>query len=433
MTENTVRLFVTHIIGRTNFAAALINIAIILEKSFRPRKTRKPRTKSACCVDLAIHPLGDNLKPGIPLNVFVLFVFFVDQLRFLGLCLMMHGIISEDFLAKPYGMNTNWKTFLLSQRASIFDEGFILSPPIINIDQNSIYPLTHLAVLSVTGKDSAKLLQGQITCNINDISESKSSLAALCNPKGRAIATFLLVKNADSFFLVLPAELLDIVKTRLQMYVLRSDVKIRDGSDDYCLLGLCGPEKPAQAFDTAVQQGLISVNFPASTSRKLLMGDADKTIGFWSGQVDCHNFRMASPGEWRYLDIISGIPWLTTATSEEFIPQMLNLDKLGGISFNKGCYTGQEIVARTHYLGKAKREMFLAECQVSKPPEPNSSIVNRDSDTQEGVGKVLLAQQGRQNCKMLVILQAAEPASFNNLGLKDDAQARLNLLPFNTW
>jgi tRNA-modifying protein YgfZ len=327
-------------------------------------------------------------------------------------------------------MNKNWKTFLLSQQTSVSDKAKIAFADVANSGVKSIYSLTQLAILSVTGKDAAKLLQGQITCNVNDVNEEKSSLAAMCNPKGRAIATFLLVKKADAFLLVLPVELLETVRKRLQMYALRSDVKITDNSDEFCLLGLCTPEKPVQPFVTETQQDIIFVTFPALARRNILITNADNAIRFCSEKVDSQGFHTASSDEWRYLDIVSGIPWVTTATSEEFIPQMLNLDKLGGISFNKGCYTGQEIVARTHYLGKAKREMFLAECQTSTPPEPNSSIVNRNSEGLEAVGKVLLAQQGQQNCKMLVILQITEPA-YDNLGLQDDKQAQLKLLPFN--
>jgi len=316
-------------------------------------------------------------------------------------------------------MNTNWKTFLQSQQKFVDHENLASIPDIANFSDKSICLLGHLSVVMVTGKDAGKLLQGQITCNVNDISETKSSLTAMCNPKGRVIATFLLVKKADTFLLILPVELLETIKKRLQMFVLRSDVKIRDSSDELCLLGLCEPEQPIQSFVTEAQQDIISVNLPALTSRKMLITDVDNAMRYWSGQVDTQGFRIASSDEWRYLDIVSGIPWITTETSEEFIPQMLNLDKLGGISFNKGCYTGQEIVARTHYLGKAKREMFLAECQTSVLPEPNSTIVNRDSDAQEGVGKVLLAQLDQQSCKMLVILQTNEP-TYDSLGLQDD-------------
>jgi tRNA-modifying protein YgfZ len=327
-------------------------------------------------------------------------------------------------------MNTNWKSFLLSQQATVND-GKIAFAGTKDTSGKRIYALPHLAVLSVAGSDAAKLLQGQVTCNVHEITETKSSLAAICNPKGRAIATFFLAKQADTFLLVLPVELLETVKKKLQMYVLRADVKITDSSGELCLLGLYEPEQAIQPTVPEIQQNLISVNIPVSLGRKLLMINVDDAMQFWTEQVDYNDFSKADSDEWRYLDLIAGLPWLSLATSEEFVPQMLNLDKLGGISFNKGCYTGQEIVARTHYLGKTKREMVLAECQVSVPPEPNSNILNRDSEGQEVVGKVLQAMLDGSGCTMQVVLQIADPA-YNNLGLPDDNQAQLKLLPFTT-
>jgi tRNA-modifying protein YgfZ len=328
-------------------------------------------------------------------------------------------------------MNENWKTFLLNEQVSVGDGSRTVDLGIDNIGNKNIYALTHLAILKVSGNDATKLLQGQVTCNVNDLSETKGSLAAMCNPKGRAIATFFMVKKEDIFLLVLPVELLETVKKKLQMYILRSDAKVTDGSDELCLIGLVEPSQSGQGFVTEILQdkASIAINFPASTSRKLLITNIDNAMRFWSEKVDSQGFRKASPVEWRYLDILSGIPWLTTETSEEFIPQMLNLDKLGGISFNKGCYTGQEIVARTHYLGKSKREMVLADCQCSTPPEPMSNIINNDSEELDVVGKVLLAQQGQGNCKMLVILQLTE-SSYDNLGLQEDKLAQIKLIPF---
>ena len=128
-------------------------------------------------------------------------------------------------------MNQNWKNFLLSQNATFESDTHITFPANSDYNDKTIYPVAHLAVLTVSGKDAAKLLQGQITCNVNDITETKSSLGALCNPKGRAITTFLLVKTGDAFLMVLPEELLESVKKRLQMYVLRSDVTLTDSSD----------------------------------------------------------------------------------------------------------------------------------------------------------------------------------------------------------
>jgi len=329
-------------------------------------------------------------------------------------------------------MNQNWKNFLLSQNATLFEnDKQITFPAISDKSDKTIYPVAHLAVLTVAGKDAAKLLQGQITCNINDITETKSSLGAICNPKGRAIATFLLIKTSAAFLLVLPEELLEPVKKRLQMYVLRSDVTLTDSSNELCLIGLCHPAIEAEPLFCTTQQDTIAVNL---SNRTLVIAEADKAIALWSERLNLQGFQPENSEQWRYLDILSGLPWLTTETSEEFIPQMLNLDKLGGISFNKGCYTGQEIIARTHYLGKAKRALFLAECTTTATPEPNSTIIDDSTGTEQSIGNILLAQHSRAAhgnretiCKMLVVLQIADVENYN-LKLKNRNQDKITLL-----
>jgi folate-binding protein YgfZ len=330
-------------------------------------------------------------------------------------------------------MNPNWKNFLLSENALFENDDCIVFPSPRHEGSKHIYPVSHLGVLTVAGKDAAKLLQGQITCNINDVTEVKSSLGALCNPKGRAIATFLLVKRSDDYLLILPKELLEPVKKRLQMYVLRADVTLTDGSDELCLIGLSysdtrtnEPSSPELLFATTQQEN-ISVNLSPDRSRGLIIAEADNARKFWSEQISQQGFQPEDSDQWRYLDIISGIPWLTTETSEEFIPQMLNLDKLGGISFTKGCYTGQEIIARTHYLGKAKRAMFLAECDAPVPPEPNSTIIDVSAGTEQDIGKVLSAQSRKNICKMLIVLQISD-ANIYKLRLKGQNRNEVTLL-----
>ncbi len=329
-------------------------------------------------------------------------------------------------------MNPNWKIFLLSENAIFENDMRIVFPSPQHEGSKRIYPIPHLGVLTVTGKDAATLLQGQITCNINDITEIKSSLGALCNPKGRVITTFLLVKKGDAYLLVLPKELLESVKKRLQMYVFRSDVTLTDSSDELCLVGLSysdaqmnEPSSPERLFATTQQENII-VNLSSDQNRCLIIAEADNAQKLWSEQVK-QGFQPENSDQWRYLDIISGIPWLTMETSEEFIPQMLNLDKLGGISFTKGCYTGQEIVARTHYLGTAKREMFLAECDTSTPPEPNSTIIDDGKDAEQSIGKVLCAQTRQNICKMLIVLQVPDTNTCK-LRLKDQNQDKIKLL-----
>ncbi len=331
-------------------------------------------------------------------------------------------------------MNQNWKNFLLSQNATFKSDTDITFPAIVDDNDKTIYPVAHLAVLTVSGKDAAQLLQGQVTCDVKELTDTKSSLGALCNPKGRAITTFLLIKTSDAFLVILPEALLETVKKRLQMYILRSAVTLTDSSNQLCLMGLSVPAMLAEPLFNTTQQDNITVNFSTTHPRYLVIADTDKAIALWSERVDNQQFKPTNSDQWRYLDILSGIPWLTAETSEEFIPQMLNLDQLGGISYNKGCYTGQEIVARTHYLGKTKRTLFLAECESTTLPAPNSAIIDNSTDTEHSIGKVLLAQHAQiaaesavTTVKMLIVLQVSDSDTYN-LSLNDSHHTKITLI-----
>ena len=333
-------------------------------------------------------------------------------------------------------MNQHWKNFLLNQDAHFEGDTLITFPTALySGSDNTIYPITHLAILKIDGNDAAKLLQGQVTCNINDITETQSSPGALCTPKGRAITTFLLTKTNDAFLMVLPRELLETVKKRLQMYILRSAVTLTDCSEQLCLIGLLQANNPDNKLFSTSQQDSLSITIDNAPNRQLIITEVDQAITLWSDRVTHQGFIPAPSEQWRYLDILAGLPWLTSETSEEFIPQMLNLDQLGGISYNKGCYTGQEIVARTHYLGKAKRALCLAECDTNLIPLPNSAIVNTDpSNTEQTSTKILLAMRSpitseneKASVKMLIVLQLAENNNYN-LVLADDNQSHVTLL-----
>ncbi|WP_394752185.1 YgfZ/GcvT domain-containing protein [Crenothrix sp.] len=326
-------------------------------------------------------------------------------------------------------MNQQWKDFLLAEQALFEDEQHIVFPVGLPENDKHIYPLTHLAVLSVTGKDAANLLQGQVTCNVNEVSERKAIFGAMCNPKGRVISTFLLLKSTEGFLLVLPHALLGPVKKKLQMYVLRSVVTLTDCSDTLCLIGLSTSEQPlAKQFDVQGQDS-ISVQFSALENRQLVIAQTDKAVILWSDYSVNQGFNAANTAAWQTLDIMSGIPWLSEDTSEEYIPQMLNVDKLGGVSFNKGCYTGQEIVARTHYLGKTKRALFIAECDSVHLPAGNAAVFDENPDNTQAVGSVLSAQHSHNKCKMLVVLSVSE-TDMPKLTLAD--QTPLTLLAWPT-
>lgn len=314
-------------------------------------------------------------------------------------------------------MNPDWKNFLIAEHGVFKTDSCIDFLKPASTGNKFLYPLTDLGVITVAGKDAATFLQGQITCNVNDINDNKSSLGAICNPKGRVITTFLLVKKDDVYLLVLPLELLPAIQKRLQMYVLRSVVTLTDSSDDLCLLG-CGDLNAStnpteQIGRTTKQNSRLTIDFSRQINRQLLITDAEDAQQFWAEQVNQHGYQAAGSQDWHALDIADGIPWLTADTSEEFIPQMLNMDTLGGISFTKGCYTGQEIVARTHYLGKTKRQMFVAECDLSDLPEANASIVDDSSGVEQAAGNVLMAQIEADHCNMLVVLQVSDTQTYN--------------------
>lgn len=326
-------------------------------------------------------------------------------------------------------MNKDWHNFISERHGSIAAKLDVSFPRADCNQTGLIFPLAHFGAVCVSGRDASKLLQGQVTCNVNDISPDQSRLTAMCNPKGRVITTFLLVSHGDSFLLVMPIELIEAVQKKLQMYVLRSDVRIQNVSDLYAFTGISEPSYATKPFETEILDGLIAVTLPGKPVRKLLLAPAVELIAYWQQCLELRNLHESDSAQWRLLDLMAGIPWLTLATSEEFIPQMLNLDKMGGISFTKGCYTGQEIVARTHYLGKNKREMVLAECVLTDEPKPNSAVIISNQVEQQAAGHVLMALSDTDHCKLLLILQTLEhePATIS---LRDYPEANLRLIPF---
>jgi len=321
-------------------------------------------------------------------------------------------------------MHTIWESFLQSEHAAIGNDDSSHQTA-----TKSIYSVSQFGILTVSGSDAARLLQGQLTCNVNDIGEDQSNLAAFCNPKGRVITTILLVKAQQAYLLILPVDLLDTVKQRLQKYILRSAVTIEDSTHSLGLFGLSDESNTPitlPALEPAAGQlAPISVALPTAVNLSLVIASPEQAIILWTNFVR-EGFAPRDAQCWLYLNILAGIPWLDLQTTEEFIPQMLNLDKLGAISFNKGCYTGQEIVARTHYLGQSKRRLFLAEAHITNPPEVNTDIVDAESPGQS-IGKVLQAACQQERCKMLVVLQTSENQQFR-LKLSNQNQDSITVL-----
>lgn len=229
-------------------------------------------------------------------------------------------------------------------------------------------PLTHVSVIRCAGEDAQSFLHNQLTTDINHLKVGSAQYSAWCTAKGRMLASFIVIRTADGFLMVTASDLVPMLVKRLRMFVLRSKVEV-DALDDALLLaGMAG----ASAGRVLVQGALPAPTDPMTVAEFqggwiLRTHDDRYLIGLetqGAGEIWSRLSAMVTPVAgtvWRWLDIQSGLPWIRAATSEEFVPQMVGFDRLGGVSFHKGCYPGQEVVARTQYLGKVKRHLYRAQ------------------------------------------------------------------------
>lgn len=238
----------------------------------------------------------------------------------------------------------------------------------------AITSLEDLTALTVRGTDAAAFLQGQLSQDIDLLERQGAALAGLHNPQGRCLALLRLFHlGSDQILLVLPAELAERIRTHLNRYVLRSKVNLADASGSWRIYGLTGPDAEAAAT-TRLHLPLDRAGF-----RQMILAPRGEPLP--QGHV-------ASRAEWRIEDIEAGIPEVLAGTSGEFIAQMLNLDTIGAVSFEKGCYTGQEIIARAHFRGQVKRRMQLFHTDSQTPLVPGERVVLGDGRR----GQVVLAE-----------------------------------------
>ncbi|MDD5175692.1 MAG: folate-binding protein YgfZ [Sterolibacterium sp.] len=266
-------------------------------------------------------------------------------------------------------MKQDWINFLAQKgaRREGYDFGNQAEELLSAQSATVITPLTDLSLIRASGEDATIFLHNMLTNDINGLSSDGVQRNGLCNPKGRLLATLLLWREGPDLMIAVPADLQAVILKKLSMYVLRSKVKLTDASDERVLLGLSGPQ-----FETAVNRLAPVPPIPLRSlriehggllirldERRILLAlDTSEAPAIW--QELTGTARPVGFSAWNWLEIVAGIPSITALTYEEFIPQMVNFDLIGGVSFHKGCYPGQEIVARTKYLGKIKRRMYRA-------------------------------------------------------------------------
>ncbi|HXH04406.1 MAG TPA: folate-binding protein [Candidatus Competibacteraceae bacterium] len=304
-------------------------------------------------------------------------------------------------------IHPQWREFLQSlgarpgtdPGAAVEDFGDAAAERQAAVDGDVLCDLSPLALLAIAGADAVAFLQGQLTNDVQRVDASHSQLTAHCNPKGRMLFLGRLLRHAEEgLLLCLPQPLLDTALKRLRLYVLRAKVALADRSVELARLGVAGPQAlarlaqrlgplPEAADACRHYDGLSVVRLPGPRPRVMLIGPVVQCRSLW--QELAALARPAGYHAWRLLDILAGLPSLHPTTVEAFVPQMVNLQLLNGVSFRKGCYTGQEIVARTEYLGKLKRRMYLARVASDEPPAPGSPLYSPQADPGQETGRVV--------------------------------------------
>lgn len=303
-------------------------------------------------------------------------------------------------------MNTAWADFLASRDIS----------PDSTAADCALNDLSHFGLIRVEGEDAEQFLQGQLTNDLRRVTESHSNLAGWCTAKGRMLANFRCFRRDDAYYLQTPAENVDGVLKRLGMYVLRSKVTLSDASDELMRMGITGTcaepvletvfdSLPEGANDALLQGELSLIRLPGAQPRFELVGPADQLTEIWQAAEGQAVRR--SDDFWALQEIHAGIPVIYQRTSEAFVPQMTNMQLVDGVSFTKGCYTGQEVVARMQYLGKLKRRMYLAHVTSPTPPQPGDELFAKGSTSGQGAGKVVDARASEGGYDLLAVIEIA--------------------------
>lgn len=295
-----------------------------------------------------------------------------------------------------------------------------------------LVPITDLSVWQVSGADAPSFLQAQTTNDLVALQPGHWQRSGYCNPKGRLLATLLIAQTApQDFVALLPASLAEAVFARLSRYVLRAKVKL--AVMPFAVLGLAGPKAaqkltgaqfpcPAPGQLASAKTGWV---LGLSAERFLILAPAEALPAVWSELAAVS--RPAGEPLWDALDIAAGLATVLPPTQEAFVPQMLNFDLVAGLSYTKGCYPGQEIVARMHYLGRLKERLYRARA-VGPQPNPGDKLFSPAFGDQ-ACGTVVLATPGEAAAaEFLAVLQIGAVTNGEvHLGAPDGP--RLHFLP----
>lgn len=293
--------------------------------------------------------------------------------------------------------------------------------------------LKDTALIAARGADAAGFLHAQLTSDIAGMSASQTQYSGYCSPKGRLLATFLAWRCEDEFLLQLPESLREAVQMRLSKYVLRARVELAQSTrrlfgvwgDVEAVLAPLARALPERDHEVVPAEDLCLTRL--SPRRYLLAAAHDQVDRVRA--VLANGARAQPESAWAALDIEAGVPTITAETQERYVPQMVNLDLIGGVSYTKGCYPGQEIVARTHYLGRLKQRMYRV--HVPAPgARPGDPLYSEAFGSQQACGALLnltRAREGGHDALAVIQTSAAGAAHWKSL---DGPRVVLKELPY---
>ncbi len=292
-----------------------------------------------------------------------------------------------------------------------------------------VSPLIQLGAIRATGAEAESFLQNQLSNDLRQLVPARAQLSSYNSPKGRVLDLFTLRREGEAILLETRRDTLPASLKRLRMFVLRSRVVLEDMADAAFALGLAGPNAaalleqcglpvPAQDWDTLGADGVTVMRRPGSQARFSLHAAPARLQALWP--LLSARARPVGTAAWRLLEVLAGLPAIRPETADHFVAQMLNLDQLGAISFTKGCYPGQEIVARMHYLGNLKRRMFLCRSDAAEVL-PGTDVVAAGVEGST-VGEVVhAAPHAEGGTALLAVLQLAHGQAELRLGTPDGA------------
>lgn len=341
-------------------------------------------------------------------------------------------------------MNQAWQEFLSTQHAAI-DDGAVrhfgdAAGELAAAGEGTVLcDISHFGALKVSGEDAQTFLQNLFSSDVKAVSPAQAQLSSFSTAKGRMLATFLVWQSGADYYLHLPRSLAAAMQKKLSMYVLRSKVKVLDASDELVCLGLAGKDANTLAKESFAAVPEAAMGKADSANASLIRLDANRFLIVTTPQhapnlwkpLNC-GARAAGAAVWDWLNIRAGIPVILPATQEQFVPQMANLELIGAVNFKKGCYPGQEIVARMQYLGRLKQRMYLAHVAGAAAPRPGDALYSAEMEGQHSgtVANAAPAPGGGWDLLAVVQISSREGQSVH-LGSLEGPALAFEALPYS--